>query len=471
MANILIIDDDTMFCRMLCKHLGYLGHSVSFALTLGDGIESLQKIPCDLLLLDVQLPDGDGLQALPVIQANSSNPEIIIITGEGDPDGAALAMSNGVWDYLEKPLSTRELNQLMTSALQYRKERGGRTASIGFNREKIVGESVGINRCLDQTMETANSDTNVLLIGETGSGKGLFARTIHENSVRKGNRFVVVDCAVLSESLAESALFGHEKGAFTGADRSREGLVGMADNGTLFLDEVGELTPMLMKKCLRVLEEGKYRPLGSGKELKSDFRLISATNQDLDAMARAGTFRRDLLFRLGAVTIKVPPLRDRPQDIEALFVHNLARLCEHYKIEIKRFAPELVEAMSRYDWPGNVRELIHAVEKMIVSAKYETRLYPRHLPEKIRVHLARASVGGNDAGQRRLLCDSSPTLTTIREVRDAALNKAEHQYLQELMKLTGRNIKEACRISGLGRTQLYHLLKKYKLTYSQQGGD
>jgi two-component system NtrC family response regulator len=466
MANILIIDDDHMLCNVLRTHFGSIGHNTAYALTLEEGLREVSSNTFDIVFLDVCLPDGDGLEALPGIRKAPSSPEVIIITGEGDPDGAELAIKSDAWTYIEKPFSIRKLDLQIVRALQYRKEKAEIKPPMVLKRERIVGSSPQLQTCLELLAQVANSEANVLITGETGTGKELFAKTIHNNSSRAGKSFVVVDCTALPETLVESMLFGHEKGAFTGADKARVGLIKEADGGTLFLDEVGELPSTVQKDFLRTLQEYRFRPLGSNKEIGSDFRLVSATNRDLEKMVQSEQFRRDLFYRLNAVTLDLPPLRTRPQDIKDLAMHYMVELCERYGTDTKGFSPEFFEVLTGYGWPGNVRELIHAMERVLTVARLEPTLFPRHLPTQIRVHEARAAVARSAAGAREPQEDNYPSgiLSRLQDVREAALSKVEKQYLRDLMLFTKGDIKEACRISALSRARLYALIKKYEVS-------
>ncbi|MBN2419275.1 MAG: sigma-54-dependent Fis family transcriptional regulator [Deltaproteobacteria bacterium] len=468
MAKILVIDDDKAICTSLQVAIRRMSHEAEYVHTLLDGQEKALTKTFDVILLDVNLPDGNGLSMLPRLRSNPSYPEVIIMTGEGDPDGAELAIKNGAWDYIEKPLSVESMTLPLTRALQYREEKKVASSSIVLKREGIIGECAKIRHCLDQVAQAALSDVSVLITGETGTGKELFASAIHDNSGRRDNNFVIVDCAALPETLVESTLFGHVKGSFTGADRDKEGLIKQADKGTLFLDEIGELPMSVQKTFLRVLQERKFRPVGGKEEIKSDFRLIAATNRNLDQMIIEHRFRQDLLFRIQSLPICLPPLRERVQDIKELAMNIIIKACERERIGTKGFSPEFIKTLEVYNWPGNVRELVNALEGAISKARYEPTLFPKHLSDQIRINLARSSI--SDHPDRVVKSGSKidnlmPRLIpTIKEFRENIIYENEKKYIKELLSITKGNIKEACRIAGLGRARLYGLMKNYGIS-------
>jgi len=469
MANALIIDDDSMMCDLLSRLVKKMGHDATSAFTLRDGLKEVHSGTFDVVFLDVGLPDGNGLEVIPEIRETSSSPEVIIMTGSGNPDAAELAIKNGAWDYIQKPSSVQDMTLPFVRALQYREEKKGKQPPVALKRDAIIGNSPQMRTCLDSLAQAASNDANVLITGETGTGKELFAEAIHNNSSRSSKNFVVVDCAALPETLVESVLFGYEKSAFTGADKTKEGLVKQADGGTLFLDEVGEIPLSLQKAFLRVLQEHRFRPIGGKYEVKSDFRLVAATNRDLGKLVKSGKFRSDLLFRLHSLTIDLIPLREHPEDIKELVLYYTAKLCESYGIGTKGFSPEFFNALTSYVWPGNVRELFNALERTLAAARYDHTLFPKHLPPTIRIQVARTSVN-----KRTMLEEIPPEnaslsekLDKLRDVRETAIARAERQYLQELMSLTEGNINQSCQISGLSRPRLYALLKKYDISRAQ----
>ena len=466
MAKILIIDDDDMICATLSRLIRHKGHEATSVLSLAEGGVEATAPPYDVVFLDVRLPDGNGLDLLPRIAAIPSSPEVIIMTGFGDSNGAELAIKSGAWDYIEKESSVKEITLSLERALQYRQEKlaGARSRQREtLQRSGIVGTSPALGASLDAVAEAAGSEVNVFIVGETGTGKELFARAIHDNSRRARGNFIVVDCTALPETLVESLLFGHEKGAFTGADKSRDGLVRQAHCGTLFLDEVGELPAVLQKSFLRVLQERRFRPLGGDKEIASDFRLVVATNRDLDAMVAQGAFREDLLFRLRSYIIELPPLRQRSEDIPALARHYADRFCARYSLGEKRFSPEFLQTLTAYPWPGNVREFVSTMEQALAAAHQESTLFPKHLPTGIRVQVSRAAFAHESPTVRYKAGVPGGALPRLQEYREAIYRNAENQYLHDLLDRAEQNIPTACQLSGLSQSRLYALLKKHDI--------
>lgn len=468
MALVLIIDDDPLICDTMTRLIGRTGHEAHRAHTLADGLALAARHNFDVVFLDVRLPDGNGLDALPGIEQLPSVPEVIIMTGFGDPNGAELAIKSGAWDYIEKSSSVKEITLSLERALEYRRQKSAvaRTTKVAaLKRPQIVGHSPKLNACLDLVAQAAGSDVNVLITGETGTGKELFARAVHENSQRARGNFIVVDCTALPETLVESLLFGHEKGSFTGAEKAREGLVRQAHCGTLFLDEVGELPLLLQKAFLRVLQERRFRPLGGSREIESDFRLVAATNRNLDRMVEQGLFREDLLFRLRSYVIELPPLRERPEDIQELARHYADRFCERCGLAPKGFSPEFIATLRGYSWPGNVREFVHTMERVLASARLEPTLFLKHLPVNIRVEVTRAAVDRDAViGIDPADVNTVHNLPKLNDYRELVYNEAEKNYLCELLTLSERDIAEACRLSGLSQSRLYALLKKHGIS-------
>lgn len=459
-AHILIIDDEMLFAETVADKLSTLGHRADCAYTLADGIAQAESGDFEVILLDVFLPDGNGLTAIDRLRSVASQPQVIIITGDGNPDGAELAIRHGAWCYLEKTSILKEIVLSLTRALQYREALQEQPISpVVLRRDAIIGDSPLLNRCLDQLAKAAVSMANVLIFGESGTGKELFARAIHNNSPRRWENFVVVDCAALPENLVESVLFGHVQGSFTGADQARRGLICHADQGTLFLDEVGELSLEAQKSFLRVLQEHSFRPVGGHVEKKSDFRLLCATNRDLGAMVDTGGFREDLFHRLRGMILHLPPLRQRKDDLPLLVHHVLEQLARRCRQPVKEYRPELLEYLQAYDWPGNVRELFQTMESAVAEALHTPILFPQHLPLYVQTAFARSKVGEKSVTKEKISPELAAPLVSWREAKA----EFERSYVLTLLQKAGGNKTKAAELSGLSRNRLYQLLAKYAL--------
>ena len=473
MAEILIIDDEPHVCNMLSDLVTELGHVPIVEHTLDRGIRQNERRQVDVILLDIKLPDGNGLEAIPHLKGTGSRPEVIIITGYGDPDGAELAITSGAWHYIQKKDSIQNIVLSLRRVLEYRQtvKRSPSTPKV-LRRSGIVGDCQALTLCIEKMARAAETDANVLLTGETGTGKELFARALHANSSRADRNFVVVDCTALQETLVESTLFGHEKGAFTGADKSREGLIRMANDGTLFLDEICELSLPLQKSFLRVLQEKRFRPIGSSREVKSDFRLVAATNRDPDRMVKEHLFRKDLLYRLRTIAIALPPLRQRTEDIKALASHYVDKIATQNDLPPKGVAPDVIDMLRAYPWPGNVRELIATLENAVFKARHEPILFAKHLPTALRVAVTRSGIR-NFGGKEWTEEDEAPVMANpaagpqdlppYKTYCSDYKARQDRRYFSGLMESTGRDIAQACRISGLSRTQIYNHLKKHNI--------
>ncbi len=469
--RVLIVDDDVGMCYTLARMAQEEGYRADHAHSLKEGLPLAQSGEFDVLFLDVRLPDGSGLDIVPRLQSMPNPPEIIIITGYSDQGGAKTALKSGVWDYIEKPAQIDALKLSLKRALQYRRQKKTLEDPRTVDRRGILGQSSKLGMCLVLMSHAARSSANVLIGGETGTGKELFARAIHRNSRRAKQPFVVVDCAALPRNLAESIIFGHARGAFTGADAPHPGLITRADGGTLFLDEVGELSPSLQKTFLRVLQEKKYLPVGEQGEVTSNFRLVSATNRDLESEVDQGRFRQDLFYRLHTIMIEIPALRHRRKDIRDIVEHHAAEFCRRSGIAEKTASSEFFEILERYDWPGNVRELINAVECALAMDPGCPTLYPKHIPEHIRAQIiTKASAHYNPPSRDR--CDPpgafSEEFPTLKHYRAGIIETAEKRYLKELMTFSAGDVDHACGVSGLKRARLYQLLKKYDIA---KGGE
>jgi two-component system NtrC family response regulator len=471
-AKVLIIDDDEGICQLMSDCIKLMGHQVQYSQTLNEGLRAAATGIFDVIYLDVKLPDGNGLQWLPKFRKVVPATEVIIITGLGDHADAESAIDNGAWDYIEKPSAISLMINPLKHILQYKEIHKGDELPFTIKRNNIIGNSRAINASLQQVAQVAKSNSNVLLTGETGTGKELFAWAIHHNSARANENFVIVDCTILTETLVEEILFGHEKGAFTGADKIRAGLIAQADGGTIFLDEIGELPYSVQKKFLRVLQEHRFRPLGSKNEMFSNFRLIAATNRNLNKMAELGQFRKDLLFRLRSFSIELPPLRKRLEDIPDLVAHKLNTDHDYFGSSQISVSPEYLDALKSYDWPGNVRELFNTIERSLSVCNNNSVLFPRDLPKHIRIKLSQDHVGKKDNGlviktaKDDINIVEEANMASLQYVRDTALAKIEKAYLHELKIVSANNFEKACSISGLSRSRLYALLKKHEIRFS-----
>jgi two-component system NtrC family response regulator len=465
MADILIIDGDKIFSKDLEKRLDSHGMPTTCCDSLPRAMGLLHTGDFKVVLLGDDLNDGDSLAYLSTIREIPSFPEVIVISRSRDPDMAEKAIRNGAWNYMTKPLNMPRLMVLLKRVVDYQEERTSGGIRCSLRRSGIIGNSRPLQACLDTLAQASGSEANVLIVGETGTGKELFARAIHKNSARCHGNFVVVDCAALPDTLAENILFGHERGAYTSADAPSVGLVRQAHKGTLFLDEVGELPVSMQKVFLRVLEGRHFRPVGGTKEMRSDFRLLAATNRDLKGMVECGDYRRDLYYRLRGIYMRLPALRVITEDINELTCKFIQRYSKRLNMASKGFSPDFLDALMNYDWPGNIRELQHTIEQALSRAGKEAILYPRHLPRAIRAHIVRRDLekgtSGPAASKRNIAPGNFPTL---KEYRQQKLEELEDRYLRDLLEATDGKIKQACKVSGLSRARLYALLKQYGIT-------
>jgi two-component system NtrC family response regulator len=479
MSNILIIDDDIEICDTMESLVGRLSHSCFSVQTIASGRKAINKHNFDVVFLDVLLPDGNGLDLLPEISEINDAPEVIILTGKGDPDGAELAIQAGVWDYILKPSSLREITLALERAIRYRQEKLANRQGEELVINNIIGKSPGMKAAIKLLGQAARSNSNLLITGETGTGKEVFARAIHENGGCCAEKIIVVDCASLTESLVESILFGHRKGAFTGAHDHQPGLIKLADKGTLFLDEIGEMPLSIQKSFLRVLQERTFRAVGDTKEQTSNFRLIAATNRDLDEMVETGGFRSDLLYRIKTMMILLPPLRQRTGDIKSLAEYKAAQLDRNYGMGQKLIDTDFLAILELYNWPGNVRELFSIIERAVIAAGSEKKLFGRHLPRILRIQVAKEQIrrmtgsetledmpgSESNSGVRKIGQDIfqdifDRQLPTLKDFK----GMAEKIYLSELIRQGNGDIGIILSGSGLSRSHFYALLKKHAMS-------
>jgi DNA-binding NtrC family response regulator len=450
-TSVVVVDDDAAFRRVLAGELERAGFDVAPASCGEEALRKVRDIEPQLVLLDLRLPDMSGLDVLKEIREKSPASDVIVLTGHGSIDTAIESIRMGAFDYVAKPCPLDELEVRMQRALERQAlrrratllERGLTPPDVS---QSFVGESPDFRRLLDLVDRVAPSQSTVLITGETGAGKEMVAKLIHARSARRHRPFVVVECAALQESLLQSELFGHERGAFTGADRAKPGLFEVAHGGTMFLDEIGEISQATQVKLLRVLDASTFRHVGGTSEIRVDVRVIAATNRDLPAMVAQGLFRQDLYYRLSTITLAVPPLRERRADIDVLVEHFAAALNGRFGVH-KRIAPETLARMRRHDWPGNVRELLHAIEAaMIVCGGDE--VLPEHLPAALRNSTADGHHG--PAGAR----DDGP-LPTLQEMERAHIDRA--------LRTTGGHRGHAAKLLGISERNLYRKLREYEL--------
>jgi Nif-specific regulatory protein len=377
MGRILIADDHDALRRGLARALGEAGHEVDEAANGNAAIARLHEGYYDVVLSDLKMGGSDGLDVLRTTKSLHPSTAVILMTAFGSVTTAVEAMKSGAFDYVQKPFEIEEMEVKIEKALELRRMKNEldylrHTTQDIYNFDRIVGNGGALGRVLGIVRKVAKSNTTVLIRGETGTGKELIAGAIHHNSLRAARNFVRVNCAALQENLLESELFGHEKGAFTGADKQRIGRFEQADGGTLFLDEVGDMSPSTQAKILRVLQEHEFERLGGTRTLKVDVRLIAASNRNLAAMVASGHFREDLYYRLNVVSIDMPPLRERKEDIPALTAFFVHRFSGELKKRIDAVSPDAEKMLMRYNWPGNIRELENAIERAMLLTEGTT---------------------------------------------------------------------------------------------------
>lgn len=442
--SILIVDDDRAHRTMLKTLISGWGYSISEAADGAEAIDQVSKGPFDLVLMDIRMAVVSGLEALAGIKTLNPSIPVILMTAYASVETAVEALKKGAYDYLIKPLDFDELKLALSRAVEHsslRRENLQLRENLGtlFDRRNIIGRSEIITRLLDTVAQIAPTEATVLLTGDSGTGKEMIAGAIHFNSYRKDGPFIKINCAALTESLLESELFGHERGAFTGADRRKEGKFKQADRGTLFLDEVSEMSLAMQVKLLRVLQERELTRVGGEEVLKVDVRLIAATNRDLLKEIEAGRFRDDLFYRLNVITLNVPALRERREDIPLLAQHFLNIFAERNRKVLKGFTPQAMDHLLKHDWPGNVRELMNSIERGVVLSRGEYLDTP-DLALVVRQPSAAAP-----------------------EMKGVPLQEVEKAAIIRTLGETEGNKSEAARRLGITRRTLHQKLKKFGL--------
>ncbi|HEX2077567.1 MAG TPA: sigma-54 dependent transcriptional regulator [Longimicrobium sp.] len=455
--TVLICDDEELLVKSCGQILSSEGYTVFTEGRGKNALENVRRHRPDVVLTDLMLPDMDGLTLLKEIKKLAPETLVVMITGFATVDSSVEAIRAGAYDYIPKPFTATQLRILIGRAAQQVQLVRDNAAlrdqlKKHYSFENIIGTSDSIQKVFSVVSRVAPTDASVFVSGESGTGKELIARAIHGNSRRSGRSFMAINCAALPDHLLESELFGHEKGAFTGADTQRRGLLEVASGGTFFLDEISEMSMDLQAKLLRVIQERRIRRVGGESEIPIDVRWVSATNRDPEQAVRDGNLRQDLLYRLNVVPVKLPPLRMRREDIPALAQHFLRKYGQEYERGNLRFSPESLRVLSDYHWPGNVRELQNMVERIVSLCLPGQEITPEDLPEELS---ARPTNG-------RAAAVFSADLP-FHEAKNQAIAVFEKEYLRDLLRRHNGNISQAARTAGIDRKTIHRMLTKYDL--------
>jgi DNA-binding NtrC family response regulator len=465
-AAILVIDDERSICEGCRLILSENNCAVTCRMNGASGLESSREGRFDVILLDMKLPDMDGMEILRTLRRECPTVRVIIMTGYSTVQNAVEAMKLGAIDYLTKPFTDDALLEAVERALEKKRLveknlslRKGLADRGGFG--PIVGENPVILHVFDDVRKVAPTDSTVLIVGESGTGKELFARAIHKESKRADRKFVAIDCSTLSPNLLESELFGHVKGAFTGATQDKTGIFELAQDGTLFLDDVANLTMEIQGKLLRVLESREYKPVGASQFRKTDARIVAATNRDLKGMMEQGTFRQDLFYRLNVFPIFLPPLRERKDDIPRLAYHFLKIFSEKTGKEVEGFTDDALEVLVSHDWPGNVRQLKNVVERLVIMTEHEILdtldlLEPPQMSDFLRTEAIPKTMEELKAVRKQLL--------------EEEYGQIERAFLIKALKSCNGNITLAAQRVGMQRSNFSTLMKKHQVSAKTSGG-
>ena len=455
--RILITEDDEDLAFVIREALTRQGYEAEVAPTAGALLDKLKSGSYDLILLDVRLPDMDGLDAIPRCRDLAPETPIIVMTAHGTRQIAMNAITRGAYDFFTKPLKMSEFQVVVARALDRRRLqqqvkvlREGQTAG---GLEELIGKSEALKRVIDMVQRAAPTDLTVLVHGESGTGKELIARAIHRLSARKDGPFIPVNCAAIPEGLLESELFGHERGAFTGAIRARPGRFELAREGTLFLDEIGDMPVAMQAKILRVLQERQFERVGGTRSIGADVRVIAATHQDLEALAAEGKFRSDLFYRLQGVRLMMPPLRDRIDDLPLLVTHLLERAAQRLWRQPATVSTEALRCLWTYPWPGNIRELQHVLEGAMVLS--DGVILPEHLPPAVQRGVKTATTG-----------NAAPVVTGSL---DEALEEWERRAILDALQKAHGVQARAAKILGITERSLWYRVKKLKIQVRMTG--
>jgi len=457
--RILIIDDEAAIRDSMKMILEYEGYEFAGAATGQDGLNIIEREPPDIVFLDIKMPGMDGLEVLGRIKATNDTLPVVIVSGHATIETAVEATKKGAFDFIEKPLSRDRIDLTVRNALdQSRLKDENRSLKQTLEaRYQMIGDGPTLRQAMEAIRRAAPTNATVLIQGESGVGKELVARMIHRNSLRSRERFVQVNCAAIPDDLIESELFGHEKGSFTGATEKQIGKFEQADHGTIFLDEIGDMSLKTQAKVLRVLQEGEVERLGSARTIKVDVRVIAATNKNLEDEIEQGRFRDDLYFRLAVIPISVPPLRDRSGDIPALVKHFVEFFSREHNVRPKRVSAAALDVLQHHRWKGNIRELRNTIERLVIMAPAD-EITVNELPEALRVDRPPrpADNKNSEAG------GSAGTLRGFKEL-------AERKFLVEKLRENGWNISKTAEIIGTPRSNLYKKLEQYNIRQETDG--
>jgi DNA-binding NtrC family response regulator len=439
--RIMVVDDERIIRESFYHWFQKSGHRVSTAASGEEALKELARTPKDLLFVDIKMPGMDGIELLAKVKEAYPETIVVIITAYGSIESAVEAMKIGATDYLLKPFKPDQLSLVMEKVIQQQKKQSefdylkGRLEKI-TRFDNIIGQSDAMMSIFDMITEVAGSDASVLLSGETGTGKELIAKAIHAKSPRANRPFIAINCGAIPDTLLESELFGHQKGAYTGANRERKGFLEVVGGGTLFLDEVGEISTKMQVDLLRVLEEKSIVRVGSRQPVAVDFRLITATSRDLEERIRSGEFREDFFYRIHVIQMDIPPLRERREDIKLLAAHFLKKFCHETTKRVDRISPGAYRILENYDWPGNVRELENAIERALVLSR------SRILEESDFAFL-------------------QPPITALPG--DPSLREMEKYHIRKILGQHGWNVTRAAQALGINRVTLHKKIRRYQL--------
>jgi len=443
--SIMIVDDEMIIRESFLHWFEKYGHRVDAAASGFEALEKLEKVPFDLLFVDIKMPGMDGIELLEKVKQEYPETIVVIITAYGSIDTAVQAMKLGASDYLLKPFKPDQLSLVMEKIAHQKKLESeynylkGRLDEI-TRFDNIIGQSRKMEDIFRLIPEVAQSDSSILIVGETGTGKELVAKAIHAKSQRSHGPFIAINCGAIPDTLLESELFGHQKGAFTGAIHGRKGFFEVVSGGTLFLDEIGEISPKMQVDLLRVLEEKKITRIGDREPIDVDFRLISATRQDLENRVAEGTFREDFFYRINVIMIKIPPLRERKEDIPPLVQHFLEKYSRETAKRVDRVDRRAMELLKSYDWPGNVRELENAIERAVVLSKSRT-------------------LGDENFSFLRS--------TLAQSLRPKSLREMERNYVRQVLDDCEWNVTRAAKTLDINRVTLHKMIKRYNMQRTQ----